>query len=142
MALSWQRLHARLLWFGVGAILNYVLITTPFSWLSAHTRLPVWAISGLSVGLATAFFFVWNYYVNFRTEARARTVVTRYLVAVAAMWLLASALLTWLKHIDMDLALRVGTDVLDFDVIGTQVFLGGLKFLLYHKWVFPAARAS
>jgi hypothetical protein len=26
---------------------------------------------------------------------------------------------------------------LDLDIVATQFFLAGLKFFLYHKWVFP-----
>lgn len=142
MAPPQQPLRARVLWFGVGAVVNYLLITTPFRWLAANTSLPVWAISASSVGVATSFFFGWNYFVNFRTEARAGTVLGRYLAAVVVMWLLASAMLTLLKHIDLDLASSIGNTTLDLDVIGTQFFLGGLKFTLYHKWVFPASRPT
>ncbi len=126
-------------WFLAGAIANYLLISTPFRWLAAHTALPVWAISACSVGVAAAFFFVWNYYVNFRTDARPSTVLRRYVLAVLAMWLLSSGVLTLLKQVDINLAFNVGSHPLDLDVIGTQCIFGGLKFLLYHRWVFPAA---
>ncbi|MEO7192080.1 MAG: hypothetical protein ABI051_13590 [Vicinamibacterales bacterium] len=141
MATSRQRLSSRLLWFAVGAVLNYALIAWPFKWFSAHTHWPVWVTSACSVGLAAVFFLAWNLFVNFRTDGRLVAVLPRYLVAVIGMWLLSSAVLTTLKHIDIQLASNVGGVPLDFDVIGTQCFLAGLKFALYHKWVFPVSTA-
>jgi hypothetical protein len=136
MARSRQGLRSRAIWFGVGAVLNYVLIAVPFEWLASNTQWPVWANSAFSVGVATAFLFAWNVLVNFRSERQAKAVLPRYLVAVVGMWLLSSVLLTVLKHIDLDLASRISNIPLDFDVLGTQCFLAGLKFTLYHKWVF------
>jgi hypothetical protein len=141
LANSGQGLRSRVLWFIAGAIANYLLISTPFRWLAANTVLPVWAISACSVGIAAVFFFLWNFYVNFRTEARTETVVRRYLLAVIVMWLLSSGVLTMLKQVDVNLAVSIAGHALDFDVIGTQFIFGGLKFFLYHTWVFPAGRS-
>jgi hypothetical protein len=35
------------------------------------------------------------------------------------------------------MAFNFGRFPLDLDIIATQFFLSGLKFFLYHKWVFP-----
>jgi hypothetical protein len=142
MYISPQRLSSRVLWFGVGAVLNYVLIAVPFKWLSAHSHWPVWGSSACSVGVAAIFFLAWNVFVNFRTDGRLKTVLPRYLAAVLGMWLLSSAVLTALKHVDINLASMVGNIPLDFEVIGTQCFIAGLKFTLYHKWVFPVVTAN
>ena len=131
-----------MLWFAVGAALNYALIATPFRYLSVHTSLPVWAMSACSVGVAAAFFFAWNFFVNFRTEALARTVLPRYCAAVIAMWLVSAVILTGLKHFNAGLDFAVGNLPIDLDVLGTQCVLGGVKFLLYHKWVFPSGPAK
>ena len=136
-----QPLRARLFWFGAGAVLNYVLISTPFNWLETHTTLPIWAISACSVGVSTALLFVWNYFVNFRTDVRDRMVLVRYVAAVVLLWALSSSVLTALKHIDARLAFNVAGTAIDFDIVGTQCVLAGLKFLLYHKWVFPQGAA-
>jgi hypothetical protein len=136
MAQSPQRLQFRLLWFGVGAVLNYVLMATTFKWLSAYTHWPVWASSASSVGVATIFLLAWNVLVNFRGNGRVVTILPRYLSTVVGIWLLSSVVLTGLKHIDINLVAAIGNIPLDFDVIGTQCFLAGLKFTLYHKWVF------
>ena len=130
-------IRSRVFWFLAGALVNYLLISTPFKWLRAHTGLPIWAISALSLGVSTSFFFSWNYFVNFRTDARKRDAFARYLTAVACMWVLSSMTLTILKNFDAHLALNLGRFPLDLDIIATQFFLSGLKFFLYHKWAFP-----
>jgi putative flippase GtrA len=134
-----QQLRSRFFWFLAGAGVNYLLIATPFKWLTKHTALPIWAISACSLGVSATFFFGWNYFINFRTDARKRDALPRYIAAVLCMWAASSATLTVLKHFDAHLSLSIGRFPLDLDVIATQFFLSGLKFLLYHKWVFPVA---
>jgi hypothetical protein len=132
-----QALQTRFIWFLAGSGVNYLLISTPFKWLHAHTTLPVWAVSGCSVAVGTAFFFVWNYFINFRTDVRKRDALPRYVLAVGIMWLVQSGILTTLKHFDFQLAFNIGRFPLDIDIIATQFLPSGLKFFLYHKWVFP-----
>jgi GtrA-like protein len=139
-----QQLRSRVFWFLAGAGVNYLLIVTPFKWLTKHTSMPILAISGCSFGVSTSFFFVWNYFINFRTDARKRDALARYLTAVACMWASSSAILAGLKHIDLHPILSVGRFSLglDRDIIATQFCLSGIKFLLYHKWVFPVAQGE
>jgi putative flippase GtrA len=134
---SRQALRMRFFWFVAGAGVNYLLISIPFKWLRTHTDFPVWAVSACSLAVGTSFFFVWNYFVNFRTDARKRDALPRYIGAVACMWALSSGTLTLLKSIHFQLAFSIGRFPLDLDIIATQFFLSGLKFFLYHKWVFP-----
>lgn len=140
-----QALKARIFWFLVGAVVNYILISTPFNYLKTHTSLPAPVISGCSVGVGTVFFFFWNYFVNFRSDARRRDALVRYLLAVGVLWMASSTVLTLLKMWDFHFALSLpnGAPVrLDFDVVATQVFTGWFKFLIYHFWVFPASRRA
>ena len=135
-----QALRSRFIWFLAGAAVNYLLISTPFKWLKANTELPIWALSACSIGVATCFFFVWNYFVNFRTDSRKRDALPRYVAAVICMWALSSTTLTILKHFNANFAFSIGHIPLDLDIVATQFFLSGLKFFLYHKWVFPVAK--
>lgn len=130
-------LQSRIVWFIAGAAVNYLLIATPFKWLRTHTGLPIWAVAACSLAVSTTFFFAWNYFINFRTDSRKRDALARYLTAVACMWALSSITLTILKHYDAKMALNLGRIPLDLDIIATQFFLSGLKFFLYHIWVFP-----
>jgi hypothetical protein len=132
-----QALRMRFFWFLAGAGVNYLLISIPFKWLKAHTDLPTWGIAACSLAVSTSFFFLWNYFVNFRTDTRKRDALPRYVLAVGCMWLLSSVTLTLLKDHNFHLAFSVGHFPLDLDIVATQFFLSGLKFFLYHKWVFP-----
>jgi hypothetical protein len=135
-------LYTRLFWFIAGAGLNYLLISTPFKYLRAHSGLPPFAISALSVGVASVFFFVWNLLVNFRTDSRKRDALARYCAAVCLMWLLSSSLLNFLKSFDAHHQFQFFGIALDLDVVATQFFLSGLKFALYHLWVFPVPKKA
>lgn len=132
-----RALKLRVFWFLAGASVNYLLIATPFKWLKAHTDMPNLAISACSIGVSTVFFFAWNYFINFRTDVRKRDALVRYIGAVALMWALSSTTLTILKSFDAGRAFSLGAFPIDLDIVATQFFLAGLKFFLYHKWVFP-----
>ena len=134
---SRQAVRTRFFWFIAGSGVNYLLIAIPFKWLQAHTALSLWAVAACSMAVSTSFFFVWNYFVNFRTDVRKRDALPRYVLAVGIMWSLSSTTLGFLKHHDFHHALSLGHFPLDLDIIATQFFLSGLKFFLYHKWVFP-----
>jgi hypothetical protein len=134
-----QPVAVRFAWFLAGAGVNYRLISTPFKYLRTHhPDLPIIAISACSLAVSACFFFFWNYFVNFRTDSRKRDALVRYIVAVAGMWVLSTLTLTALKHFNAHLHFNIGRFPLDLDIIATQFFLGGFKFLIYHYWAFPA----
>lgn len=136
-----QTLRSRVAWFLAGAVVNYLFISTPFKYLKAHTDLSVAAISACSVGLSTVFFFLWNYFINFRGDSRRRDALVRYLAAVVVMWALSSTTLTLLKQFNFHFSLTLaGWIPIDLDIVATQFFIGGFKFLVYHRWVFPVSR--
>lgn len=135
-----QSTARRLLWFFAGAGVNYLLIAKPFKYLQAHTTLSVDAISYCSMGVSAICFFFWNYFVNFRTDSRKRDALGRYVVAVIALWFASSNLLKLFKGFNANLSFHLGSFAPDLDVIATQACLGWLKFIVYHKWAFPAPK--
>ena len=137
-----QMVRKRFLWFLAGAGVNYLLISTPFQWLATNTTWPKLGLAAASLGVAATFFFFWNYFINFRTDRRKRVALPRYIGAVVVMWALSTTLLTTLKHFDAHMAFSFGKFPLDLDIVATQFFLSGLKFFLYHKWVFPLPRPA
>jgi putative flippase GtrA len=137
-----QKVRARFFWFLAGAGVNYLLILTPFKWLKAHTGLPLLAITACSIGVSASFFFLWNYFINFRGDSRKRDALPRYLCAVLLMFALSTSLLFLLKLHDSHMAFSIGKFALDLDIVATQFFLSGLKFFLYHKWVFPLPKET
>ena len=139
-AKSSRTLRWRMFWFLAGSGVNYLLIATPFKYLHTHTTLSVWQISACSTAVGTVVFFLWNYFVNFRTDSRKRDALARYLTAVAMLYVMSTTLLTLFKHFDAHLALNLGRFPIDLDVVATQLCLSWLKFIVYHKWAFPVAK--
>jgi hypothetical protein len=137
---SRQTVTQRIIWFLAGAVVNYLLISTPFNYLRKNTDLSVAAISACSIGVSTTFFFCWNYFVNFRTGSRKRVALARYLVVVLVMYAVSTTLLTLFKSFDANLHLQIRSYKLDLDIITVQLCLGWVKFLIYHKWAFPLAK--
>lgn len=137
-AMQRQTVRHRLLWFFAGASVNYLLIATPFKYLNKHhPDWPTLLISACSVGVSTTFFFCWNYFVNFRTDARKRDAFARYLTAAIVLGVISAGLLTAFKHFNV---LKLQSFPLDLDVVVLQLCFGPLKFLVYHKWAFPVAK--
>ncbi len=134
---SRQILARRLFWFMAGAGFSYLMITTPFDWLKKHTHFPVLLISACSYTVSTCLFFLWNYFVNFRTDVQKHEAFYRYLAAVVLMACLNSLLLAFLE-----LWHPYSGHGVHFNVIATQFLLAGPKFALYHKWAFPPAAAA
>ena len=58
------------------------------------------------------------------------------------MWALSSTILTLLKHFNFHFALSLARFPIDLDIVATQFFIGGFKFLVYHRWVFPVTVKS
>jgi len=116
---------------GVGsASLNYGLLTAAnhfFGW-------PDSIAYAFSVGLSACVLFFWSYYVNFRTSLVWKNCLGRY-IACFLLALLINYLLgrSGLKHYGT-------THLVRFLIVAcVQSFTGGIKFLLYHFWVFPYA---
>ena len=136
-----KTLMMRVVMFLIGGVVNYLLISTPFKYLRTHTDLNLVAVSACSMGVSTVFFFLWNYFIGFRTDARKRDAFARYLTAVIVLWALSTGLLSLFKAFDAHLAVSIGRFPLDLDVIATQACFGWLKFIVYHKWAFPVAKS-
>ena len=95
-----------------------------------------------AVAVSTTFFFIWNYFINFRTDLRKRDALPRYVAAVAAMWLLQSGILSAFKYFNVHSNVYLGHVPIDLAIVATQFLPSGLKFYLYHKWVFPLPKET
>ena len=142
---SKQTLGSRLFWFFAGAGVSYLFIATPFKYLNkAYPELSTGVISGCSIGVSTVFFFLWNYFINFRGDSRRRDALARYLVAVVVLWALSTTTFTLLKSSYLFDSARKHLGKfhvdLDIDIVATQFLIGGFKFLVYHRWVFPVSK--
>ena len=132
-----QTFFSRVFWFGVGGGLSVMLNLGPFHWMRTHAKLPDAVALGISLLCVTIIFSVWNYFLNFRTQRGFRECQTRYLTAMSFCYVLTLSLaLTGIK--------RWGdTNALAYSIVAVcQVAVAGLKFVLYHHWVYPRESAG
>jgi len=130
-----QSLPARVLFFAIGGALSSGLNTGIFKLFSAVLHLPRSVALAVSIIVTTVVFFLWSYYVNFRTSQVWKNCIGRYLTCVATCQAINYAVAftcigiwgsEWKKVYLINVAVMSVT--------------GGVKFLLYHFWVFPPGR--
>lgn len=127
-----QRLRMRLLWFAVGGVIGYVLNAGPFFLIERYLGWSPRVGYAISLGVQTFVFFLWNYFVNFRTSAAWQDCAWRYLAAVGLFYVgnyLLAQLGFWLAPEWRYLV-----------IAAVPVALAALKFSVYHWWVFPRQR--
>ncbi len=127
-----QTVVSRIFWFGVGGCISVAINAGIF-----HLTNNVWhwtdrSSYALSLTVVTIVFSVWNYLLNFRTTADWRHCLARYLGAIAICYVLNFLVtMTGFKQLSPSQMMKYG-------IIATvQVGMSGLKFLLYHFWVYP-----
>jgi len=131
-----QPLVARMGFFVLGGVLSSTLNWTI---LNAAMHFFKWSYAqgyACSAASTAVVLFLWSYYINFRTSRVWKNCLGRYLVCWAAALLLNYLIgVSGLKHFG-------SSRLLQLLVIGVvQSFTGGIKFVLYHFWVFPHADA-
>ena len=132
-AIPRQSLFSRLFWFGIGGVLSTGLNAGPFKIFRDTLHWPQWAAYATSLVIVTIVFAIWNYFINFRTDRSLRECTARYLVCIAFCALLNyTIVLSGLKAWADGWLLIIAT---------VQVAMGGVKFLLYHRWVYHHAPA-
>jgi putative flippase GtrA len=129
-----QSILSRLFWFGVGGGLSVAINASIFFLIRDWLGWPEAGALAVSLVVVTTVFAIWNYRLNFRTNRDWRECLARYLAAVAFCFVLNYAIgLTGIKQLG-------GTRLRILGVLFTvQVLVSGVKFLLYHHWVYPRA---
>jgi hypothetical protein len=118
---------------GVGSTLlnKNILAATQHFW-----GWPVVAGYAFSAASTAVVFFLWSYFINFRTSRVWKNCLGRYIACV-----LLALLMNYLIGV-CGLKRFGSAGLIGYLVIGcVQSFTGGIKFLLYHFWVFPYADA-
>ncbi len=132
-----QSILSRLFWFGVGGGLSVAINSTIFFIVRGRLGWPDWSALAVSLVVVTTVFAIWNYRINFRTERGWRECLHRYLAAIAICFAINYVVsLTGLKQFG---STRLGV-VLVFLCVQTPV--AAVKFLLYHRWVYPTHSPS
>lgn len=129
-----QPLVARLGFFVIGGVGSATLNKTILGATQHYLGWPVALGFAFSAACTASVAFLWSYYVNFRTSRLWKQCLGRYLTCF-----LLALLMTYLIGVcglkKFGSAGLVGLAV----IAAVQSFTGGIKFLLYHYWVFPHA---
>jgi hypothetical protein len=127
-----QPLVARLGFFVLGGVGSTTLNSSLLDVAKHFWGWPYAAGYAFSAAGTAFIFFLWSYFVNFRTSRVWKHCLGRYLVCMLLALLMNYVIgVCGLKHFG-------STRLARFLVIGAvQSFTGGIKFLLYHFWVFP-----
>ncbi len=129
-----QPLVARLGFFVLGGVGSTTLNSSILDATRHFWGWPYAAGYAFSAASTALVFFLWSYFINFRTSRVWKNCLGRYIACVLlALFINYLIGLFGLKHFGT-------TRLARFAVIGVvQSFTGGIKFLLYHFWVFPHA---
>ena len=126
-------IYSRIFWFILGSPLsmgvNLTIFTLTNQWMGLSERVSYF----ISLTVVTFVFSLWNYFVNFRSARNFRECLPRYVAALgccyAINYLIASTGFKQIAH---------GSIILKYAVIvGSTFIVSGVKFLLYHFWVYP-----
>lgn len=134
-----QPLSSRLFWFGVGGVISVALNAIPFRWMSVGLQWPEPVCYAISLLLVTVIFAIWNYYINFRTTRGLGECTTRYLICIGVCLGINYGLVVPAMKVWGELAQGWGWLLI---IATVQVGMGGVKFFIYHFWVYPAVSDS
>jgi putative flippase GtrA len=131
-------IFSRIFWFALGGPLSIGTNYTIFAVANHGMGLSRAVSLGISQTIVTVLFFLWNYFLNFRTSKNWGECLPRYVAALAVCFAATYTLnLTGMKQ------LACGSRLLEFAVmVGSTVLVSGVKFLLYHFWVYPHSEDS
>lgn len=124
-----QSTFHRLVMFGMGGALSYVLNTAVFLLLHRSAGLSEEIAYAVSLTLMTVITYSWSYWINFRTSRSFRSCLPRYLATMAIGYTLNYTL------VQVGFNLWPGRQKLIILIVMALVAV--LKFVIYHKWVFP-----
>ena len=122
-------LFERIFWYGVAGVVTIALNPALFTLFNDVFGWANWIAYALSLGLVNVLQFIWSYHVGFRTTDHWTTSAKRQGVT-----LVGSNLLNYV----MVIALQAAFPQLEkLIIVAVQVFIAGVKFIVYHYWVYP-----
>lgn len=124
---------SRVFWFGIGGSLSVFLNVKLFKWFILEFSLPNWEAIAISFALVTTLNLFWNYHVNFKSHRGWKDSTIRYFIALGFCFSVTYLLTLYGFHLfdngNMSRKQWIAGIV--------QVGGAGLKFLVYHFWVYP-----
>jgi putative flippase GtrA len=132
-----QPVIARLMFFVLGGGMSSLLNTGIFRLCNKALHWPEAVALAISVVTTAVIFFLWSYYVNFRTARVWKDCLPRYLGCL----LICNALnyvigLSGIKKFGTGFLMTYAVVVVVYSLTGC------VKFLLYNYWVFPTGTGA
>jgi len=126
-------IYSRIFYFILGAPLSMGINLGIFFLVNNKLGYSKDAAYFVSLTTVTIVFSLWNYFINFRSARNYADCLPRYIAALGCCYAINYLLArTGFKQIAHD------SKLLQAAVIVTSTFLvSGVKFLLYHYWVYP-----
>jgi putative flippase GtrA len=124
-----QSTLSRIFWFGVGGALSTMMNAGPFHLMRTYLGLRESVAYAISLTFVTVLLFVWNFKINFRTASDWRNCAWRYLSVVGMCWMI--------NYVFVMIGLQIAGTWWPAVIATVQVGMGGVKFFLYHLWVYP-----
>jgi hypothetical protein len=129
-----QPLVARLGFFVLGGVGSTTINSTILDLTRHFLGWPYSTAYAVSLSSTAVLFFLWSYFVNFRTSLVWKNSLGRYIAAFLFILLLNYLITsTGLKQYNATRLIRF------LLILSVQSFTGTIKFLIYHFWVFPHA---
>jgi len=128
-----QPLVNRLIFFVIGGGLSSLLNTSILWFAEKALHWPKSYALALSVVITAVVFFIWSYYINFRTSKDWKNCLPRYLGC-----LVITNILNYVITLSGIKKFGTGSFLMSWLIV-TAVYsvTGCVKFVLYNYWVFP-----
>ena len=122
-------LRMRIFWYGLAGVVTIALNPALFALFHDVLGWVNWVAYAVSLTLINVLQFLWSYFIGFRTRDRWTTSARRQGTALVIFNLLNYALVVTLQAVFPAFEKAV--------IVGVQVVIAVVKFVVYHYWVYP-----
>ena len=119
----------RIFWYGVAGVVTIALNPALFRLLNDGLGWANYVAYAVSLTLVNVLQFIWSYFVGFRTRDRWTTAARRQGTTLVVANLVNYGLVVALQSVFPKFEEVV--------IVAVQVVIAGLKFVVYHYWVYP-----
>lgn len=124
----------RIFWYGVAAVVTLSLNPALFTLFHKVLGWAEYLALAASLTLVGILQFIWSYFVGFRTQDHWTTSARRQ-----GATLVGALLLSYVLGL---IFLPVFPQFQKSVLVAVQVFVAGVKFVVYHYWVYPDREAA
>ncbi len=123
-------LHLRLFWYGVAGVVTIALNSALYAYFHDGRGWANYQAYAMSLGLLNLLQFPWSYFVGFRTREHWTVSARRQCLVLVVNYGLVVALQEFFPAFEKTI------------IVGVQVVIAVVKFVVYHYWVYPDRPAT